>query len=209
MSTLSNLWKKLFTNLQICKEGKWKFAVTSFLSNAVLVVEWTEKYEACDGVVERYKCERAWLAGEKLNYSGGWRHLRGMNFVQMRRGDLCICAAWLTSHRIMYLQQESFVTLTGIIVHSDMLSFGSLMQHVHWDRAVLMCKRWADRLYHDWYWVNISLHCWLYSIHHSWTRGSSELHTGSMNPDSYQVCFYLIGLVPKTMDLEAESCLFF
>lgn len=46
MSTIvRSIKKQIFTSLQICKEGKWKLAVTSFLSNAGLVGSMDANYK--------------------------------------------------------------------------------------------------------------------------------------------------------------------
>lgn len=62
--------KNIFTNDQICKEGKQRVAVASFLSNAMLVGKWL-------GPVWRNHR----TSPGKLDRSGGRRHLRGMNFL--------------------------------------------------------------------------------------------------------------------------------
>lgn len=46
-----------------------------------------------------------------------------------------LCAAALRSHHIVYLKQESFANLVGLIVDLEMLSLGSLMQHVNLEKT--------------------------------------------------------------------------
>lgn len=69
------------------------------------------------------------MAVEKLHYCKGRRHLRGMKFVQLRRGNVCICVLhdlYLTIYS--YVPVTGFiVNLIGLIVHLETSSLGSLM----------------------------------------------------------------------------------
>lgn len=110
----------------VCKEGKGKFALTSFLSNAVLLVKWMENMNP--PTVSEQRTSEESMAVEKLDYFKGRRHLRGMKFVQMRRKCMHLSAAWLVSHCITLPLTGLIVNLIGLIIHSEMFSLCSLMQ---------------------------------------------------------------------------------
>lgn len=126
MSTSSNLWKKttkkkLFTNFQMCKVARWKFVVTSFLSNAMFAVQWKKNVKRdgrrCRRVHEGPRCRE------------GSRHLRGMRLVEMRGVEellhLSHCRPWCTWNRCIC----HFSFSMGLLVQWYFSFFSNATEH--------------------------------------------------------------------------------